>query len=78
MTAAWPDRVERPCQAVGRAPPKLVVLRSPYREVLEPLVPDVEAADDGQPRTRHRGDRPASSLSDAGTTCSCTTTPPRC
>ncbi len=42
LSGQWEARVERPCRAAGLAAPKLVVLRSPYREVLEPLVRHVE------------------------------------
>jgi len=42
MTGAWSVRVEAPCREAGLPAPKLVVLRSPYREVLEPLVQHVE------------------------------------
>ncbi|WP_242392503.1 APC family permease [Anaeromyxobacter oryzisoli] len=34
----WPDAVERPCRAAGLAPPDLVVLRSRYRQVVDPLL----------------------------------------
>lgn len=42
LSGAWEDRVETPCRRAGVPIPKLVVLRSPYREVLEPLLRHVE------------------------------------
>jgi len=42
LSGHWETRVETPCRAAGEPLPKLVVLRSPYREVLEPLVRHVE------------------------------------
>ena len=42
LSGHWEARVETPCRAAGEPLPKLVVLRSPYREVLEPLVRHVE------------------------------------
>jgi amino acid transporter len=42
LSSVWKDRVETPCRQADLPIPKLVVLRSPYREVLEPLVRHVE------------------------------------
>lgn len=42
LSRDWGARVETPCRQAGEPVPKLVVLRSPYREVLEPLVRHVE------------------------------------
>jgi hypothetical protein len=42
LSSEWAARVESPCRRAGLPVPKLVVLRSPYREVLEPLVRHVE------------------------------------
>jgi len=42
LSGAWQARVEEPCRQADLPVPKLVVLRSPYREVLEPLVRHVE------------------------------------
>ncbi|MFL5305130.1 MAG: APC family permease [Polyangia bacterium] len=42
LSGAWDARVQEPCRQAALPIPKLVVLRSPYREVLEPLVRHVE------------------------------------
>jgi amino acid transporter len=42
LSGDWEQRVESPCREAGLPAPKLVVLRSPYREVLEPLLRHVE------------------------------------
>ncbi len=42
LSSVWRTRVEEPCRQARVSIPKLVVLRSPYREVLEPLVRHVE------------------------------------
>jgi hypothetical protein len=42
LSRDWEPRVQDPCRQAGEPVPKLVVLRSPYREVLEPLVRHVE------------------------------------
>ncbi len=38
ITRAWPRLVEDPVKAAGRKPPELVVIKSPYRFVITPLV----------------------------------------
>jgi amino acid transporter len=42
LTALWPSLVEEPSRRAGLPPPKLVVLRSAFREVLEPLLEHVQ------------------------------------
>ena len=37
MESIWEDYVEKPALQAGYTPPKLVVLRSPYRIVLNPI-----------------------------------------
>jgi hypothetical protein len=38
LSTRWEELVEEPSRARGAPPPRLVVLRSPYRETLHPLV----------------------------------------
>lgn len=38
MSTDWTALIETPCQRAGLPPPKLVVLRSSFREVIDPLV----------------------------------------
>jgi hypothetical protein len=38
LCKAWSDLVDAPVKAAGRTPPELVVLKSPYRFVITPLV----------------------------------------
>jgi hypothetical protein len=52
MSGTWAARVEAPCQVAGLIPPHLIVLRSPYREVLEPLLSHI------QRMSRVHADRP--------------------
>jgi hypothetical protein len=42
LTSQWTELVERPCQGKYRIPPQLVVLRSQFREVVDPVVRDVQ------------------------------------
>jgi amino acid transporter len=42
LSATWTSRVESPCRAAGLPVPRLIVLRSPFREVLEPLLSHVQ------------------------------------
>lgn len=42
LTSQWSDLVERPCQGTKRPPPQLVVLRSQFREVVDPVVRHVQ------------------------------------
>lgn len=42
LTPIWATHVEQPARQAGIAVPKLLVLRSPYREVVEPLVTHVQ------------------------------------
>jgi hypothetical protein len=37
LKARWGEDVEQPARAAGLAPPRLVLLQSPYRQFLEPL-----------------------------------------
>jgi amino acid transporter len=37
LKARWGEDVEQPARAAGLAPPRLVLLQSPYRQLLEPL-----------------------------------------
>jgi amino acid transporter len=41
LAARWSDLVEQPLADSGRKPPRLVVVRSPYRELFEPLLEHV-------------------------------------
>jgi amino acid transporter len=41
LSVRWPQLVEEPAEREGREPPKLVVLRSDYRELFAPLVAHV-------------------------------------
>jgi hypothetical protein len=38
VAGQWPDVVERPVRETGRTPPRLVVVRSPYREFFGPFL----------------------------------------
>ncbi|BDG03170.1 APC family permease [Anaeromyxobacter oryzae] len=38
LSTRWADAVERPCRAAGLPPPELAVLRSRYRQVVDPLL----------------------------------------
>jgi hypothetical protein len=41
LRTRWRELVEQPVRAVGREPPTLVLLKSPYREFFEPLLSHV-------------------------------------
>jgi amino acid transporter len=45
----WASMVEAPVKAAGRTPPKLVMLKSPYRFVITPLVDYVLSISDSHP-----------------------------
>ncbi len=52
LNACWGEMVEEPARAAGRAPPKLEVVRSPYREFYGPLLSflrQTAAENPGQP-----------------------------
>jgi hypothetical protein len=38
FSATWAEMVEKPVKAAGRTPPELVIIKSPYRFVITPLV----------------------------------------
>jgi amino acid transporter len=48
LSREWPERVERPARRAGLQPPELVVLRTQYRDVVDPLLGHVRrvAAED--------------------------------
>jgi hypothetical protein len=41
LTLCWPTLVEAPAQAAGKPKPKLLVIRSPYRQLVEPVIEHV-------------------------------------
>jgi amino acid transporter len=41
LSRRWEDLVERPLRAAGRQPPRLVIIPSPYREHLQPIIDHV-------------------------------------
>ncbi|WP_407569051.1 APC family permease [Deinococcus altitudinis] len=49
LTGVWATLVERPAQAHGATAPKLVLLASPYRRLLEPLSDYIRAAEQEVP-----------------------------
>jgi amino acid transporter len=51
LESTWEQRVREPAMAAGLAPPKLIVVYSPYRKLFEPLrqvVTDLQAANPGR------------------------------
>jgi hypothetical protein len=49
LRARWPTLVEAPARQAGLPPPRLVLLRSPYREVLDPIARYVRSLQQSDP-----------------------------